>query len=59
MEYSMDEVPPAPVKRAVKLLPFRSVNPAAWFAMAEDSFSLCNTAYEESHFFNVLHALPE
>jgi hypothetical protein len=45
--------------RAVKLPPFWTANPRAWFTSAEGAFRLRNIANEESRFFNCLHALPE
>jgi hypothetical protein len=53
-----EDAPPA-VKRAVKLPPFWTANPRAWFTSAEGAFRLRNIADEESRFFNCLHALPE
>jgi hypothetical protein len=40
----------------VKLPPFWTANPRAWFA---STFQLRNIADERSRFFNCLHALPE
>ena len=53
-----EDAPPA-VNRAVKLPPFWTANPRAWFASAEGAFQLRNIADERSRFFNCLHALPE
>jgi hypothetical protein len=53
-----EDAPPA-VNRAVKLPPFWTANPRAWFTSAEGAFRLRNIADEESRFFNCLHALPE
>jgi hypothetical protein len=47
------------VNRAVKLPPFWTANPRAWFTSAEGAFRLRDIADEESRFFNFLHALPE
>jgi hypothetical protein len=52
-----DALPAA--NRAVKLPPFWTANPRAWFTSAEGAFRLRNIADEESRFFNCLHALPE
>jgi hypothetical protein len=52
------DAPPAN-NRAVKLPPFWTANPRAWFASAEGAFQLRNIADERSRFFNCLHALPE
>jgi hypothetical protein len=52
------DAPPA-ANRAVKLPPFWTTNPRAWFTSAEGAFRLRNIADEESRFFNCLHALPE
>jgi hypothetical protein len=53
-----EDAPPA-ANRAVKLPPFWTANPRAWFTSAEGAFRLRNIADEESRFFNCLHALPE
>jgi hypothetical protein len=53
-----EDAPPA-TNRAVKLPPFWTANPRAWFTSAEGAFRLRNIADEESRFFNCLHALPE
>jgi hypothetical protein len=53
-----EDAPPAN-NRAVKLPPFWTANPRAWFTSAEGAFRLRNIADEESRFFNCLHALPE
>ena len=53
-----EDAPPAN-NRAVKLPPFWTANPRAWFASAEGAFQLRNIADERSRFFNCLHALPE
>jgi hypothetical protein len=53
-----EDAPPA-VNRAVKLPPFWTANPRAWFASAEGAFQLRNIADERSRFFNCFHALPE
>jgi hypothetical protein len=53
-----EDAPPA-ANRAVKLPPFWTANPRAWFTNAEGVFRLRNIADEESQFFNCLHALPE
>jgi hypothetical protein len=53
-----EDAPPAN-NRAVKLPPFWTANPRAWFTSAEGAFRLLNIADEESQFFNCLHALPE
>jgi hypothetical protein len=45
--------------RAVKLPPFWTANPQAWFTSAEGAFRPRNITDEESRFFNCLHALPE
>jgi hypothetical protein len=46
-------------KRAVKLPPFWSANPAAWFTTAEGIFKLRGIiADERSCFFSCLHVLP-
>ncbi len=45
--------------KAVKLPPFWTTNPRAWFTSAEGAFRLRNIADKESRFFNCLHALPE
>jgi hypothetical protein len=52
------DAPPAN-NRAVKLPPFWTANPRAWFASAEGAFQLRNIADERRRFFNCLHALPE
>jgi hypothetical protein len=52
-----EDAPPV-ANRAVKLPPFWTANPRAWFTSAEGAFRLCNIADEESRFFNCLHALP-
>jgi hypothetical protein len=48
-----------PANRAVKLPPFCTTNPRSWFTNAEGVFRLRNIPYEESKFYNCLHALPE
>jgi hypothetical protein len=53
-----EDAPPA-ANRAVKLPPFWTANPRAWFTSAEGASRLRNIANEESRFFNCLHALPE
>jgi hypothetical protein len=53
-----EDAPPAN-NRTVKLLPFWTANPRAWFTSAEGAFRLRNIADKESRFFNCLHALPE
>jgi hypothetical protein len=53
-----EDAPPA-VNRAVKLPPFWTANPRAWFTSTEGAFQLRNIADEESRFFNCLYALPE
>jgi hypothetical protein len=53
-----EDAPPAN-NRAVKLPPFWTANPRAWFTSAEGAFRLRNIANVESRFFNCLHALPE
>jgi hypothetical protein len=53
-----EDAPPA-ANRAVKLPPFWTANPRAWFTSTEGAFRLRNIADEESWFFNCLHALPE
>jgi hypothetical protein len=53
-----EDAPPA-ANRAVKLPPFWTANPRAWFTSADGAFRLRNIADEESRFFNCLHALPE
>jgi hypothetical protein len=53
-----EDAPPAN-NMAVKLPPFLTANPRAWFTSAEGAFRLRNIADEESRFFNCLHALPE
>jgi hypothetical protein len=58
MEAQHEDAPPAN-NRAVKLPPFWTANPRAWFTSAEGAFRLRNIADEESRFFNCLHALPE
>jgi hypothetical protein len=58
MEDQHEDAPPAN-NRAVKLPPFWTANPRAWFTIAEGAFRLHNIADEESRFFNCLHALPE
>ena len=57
MEDQQDALPAN--NRAVKLPPFWTANPRAWFASAEWAFQLRNIADERSRFFNCLHALPE
>jgi hypothetical protein len=52
-----EDAPPA--NRAVKLPPFWTTNPRAWFTSAEGAFRLRNIADEESRSFNCLHALLE
>ncbi len=52
------DAPPAN-NRAVKLPPFWTANPRAWFASAEGAFQLRNIADERSRFLNCLHTLPE
>jgi hypothetical protein len=58
MEAQHEDAPPAN-NRAVKLPPFWTANPRAWFTSAEGAFRLRKIADEESRFFNCLHALPE
>ncbi len=58
MEDQHEDAPPAN-NRAVKLPPFWTANPRAWFTSAEGAFRLRNIADEESRFFSCLHALPE
>jgi hypothetical protein len=53
-----EDAPPAN-NRAVKLPPFWTAYPRAWFTSAEGAFRLRNIADKESRFFNCLHALPE
>jgi hypothetical protein len=53
-----EEAPPAN-NRAVKLPPFWTANPRAWFTSAEGAFRLRNIPNKDSWFFNCLHALPE
>jgi hypothetical protein len=53
-----EDAPPG-ANRAVKLPPFWTANPRAWFTSAEEAFRLRNIADEESRFFNCHHALPE
>jgi hypothetical protein len=48
-----------PANRAVKLTPYWTANPRAWFTSAEGAFRMRNIADEESRFFNCLHALLE
>ncbi len=59
MEDQQQEDAPPANNRAVKLPPFWTANPQAWFASAEGAFQLRNIADERSRFFNCLHALPE
>jgi hypothetical protein len=59
MENTEQEDAPPAANRAVKLPPFWTVNPRAWFTSAEGAFWLRNIADEESRFFNCLHALLE
>ncbi len=59
MEDQQHEDAPPVNNRAVKLPPFWTANPRAWFASAEEAFQLRNIADERSRFFNCLHALPE
>ena len=59
MEDQQQEDAPPANNRAVKLPPFWTANPRAWFASAEGAFQLRNIADERSRFFNCLHALPE
>ena len=59
MEDQQHEDAPPANNRAVKLPPFWTANPRAWFASAEGAFQLRNIADERSRFFNCLHALPE
>jgi hypothetical protein len=54
-----DDAPATPANRAVRLPPFWSANPRAWFTSAEGSFRLHNISDEESRFYNILQALPE
>jgi hypothetical protein len=58
MEAQHEDAPLANI-RAVKLPPFWTVNPGAWFTSAERAFQLRNISDEESRFFNRLLALPE
>jgi hypothetical protein len=53
-----EDAPPV-ANRAVKLPPFCTANPRAWFTSVEGAFRLRNIADEESRYFNCLHALPE
>jgi hypothetical protein len=57
MEAAQHEDAPPANNRAVKLPPFWTANPRAWFTSGEGAFRLCNIADEESRFFNCLHAL--
>jgi hypothetical protein len=59
MEAAQHEDAPPANNRSVKLPPFWTANPQAWFTSAEGAFRLPNIADEESRFFNCLHALPE
>ncbi len=59
MEDQQQEDAPPANNRAVKLPPFWTANPWAWFASGEGAFQLRNIADERSRFFNCLHALPE
>jgi hypothetical protein len=59
MEEEQHEDAPPANNRAVKLPPFWTANPRAWFTSAEGAFQLRNIADERSRFFNCLHALPE
>jgi hypothetical protein len=59
MEAAQQEDAPPANNRAVKLPPFWTANPRAWFTSVEGAFRLRNIADEESRFFNCLHALPE
>jgi hypothetical protein len=59
MEDQQHEDAPPANNRAVKLPPFWTANPRAWFASAEGVFQLRNIADERSRFFNCLHALLE
>jgi hypothetical protein len=59
MEDQQHEDAPPANNRAVKLPPFWTANPRAWFASAERAVQLRNIADERSRFFNCLHALPE
>jgi hypothetical protein len=59
MENPEQEDTPLAANRAVKLPPFWTANPRAWFTSAEGAFRLSNIADEESRFFNCLHDLPE
>jgi hypothetical protein len=58
MKAQHEDAPPTN-NRAVKLPPFWTANPRAWFTSAEGAFRLRNITDEESRFFNCLHALPE
>jgi hypothetical protein len=58
MKAQHEDAPPAN-NRAVKLPPFWTANPRAWFTSTEGTFRLRNITVEESRFFNCLHALPE
>ncbi len=58
MEDQQHEDAPLANNRAVKLPPFWTANPRAWFASAEGAFLLRNIADERSRFFNCLHAPP-
>ena len=59
MEDQQHEDAPPANNRAIKLPPFWTTSPRAWFASAEGAFQLHNIADERSRFFNCLHALPE
>jgi hypothetical protein len=59
MEDQQHEDAPPANNRAVKLPPFWTANPRAWFASAEGAFQLRNIADERSRFFNCLHALTD
>jgi hypothetical protein len=58
MNYKED-APQHPANKEVKLSPFWSANPAAWFTTAEGAFKLRGIADERSCFYNFLHAFPE
>jgi hypothetical protein len=58
MEAQHEDAPPANNK-AVKLPPFWTANPRAWFTSAEGALWLRNITDDENRFFNCLHALPE
>jgi hypothetical protein len=57
MEDQQHEDTPPANNRAVKLPPFWTANPRAWFASAEGAFQLRNIADERSRFFNHFQVL--